>query len=86
MSHSASRGRSAAVLVLAALPASARTEATANPRSVLISDLSPAQQAQANGKDSVAIVDGDTVTYLAPTGDFRAAYFTVKEERESQGI
>ena len=50
MSHSPGHGRSAAVFVLSSLPANARAKASANPRSVFISDLSSAQQAKLTAK------------------------------------
>ena len=46
------------------------------------SDLTESQLASAAGSEVVAIVDGDEVTILAPTGDLAAALIAVEKEKK----
>lgn len=82
MAHSVGH-RSAAIFTLNSLPAAAQAKSR---RSLTISDLHSSQQAQANGRDVVAIIDGAYTHILSPTGDFAAAVLGIREERELQGI
>ena len=74
---------SAAVFRMNSLPAAAQGK---NPFTMTRDDLHPSQRAQANGRDVVAIVDGDNTHILAPTGDFQSAVRMVRSERSDQGI
>lgn len=74
---------SAAIFRMSELPAAARSK---NPKKMGRDDLHPSQRSQANGKDVVAILDGDNTHILAPTGHFSSAVKVVSEERTAQGI
>lgn len=82
MAHSVGH-RSVAVFRRNQLPSQAQAKAV---RRLTLSDLSAAQQAQAQGRDLVCIIDGDEQTILAPTGSLYPALKGVSEERELQGI
>ena len=77
------RNNSAAVFRMSDLPAAAQGK---NPFTMTAGDLHPSQRARANGRDVVAIVDGDDTVILSPTGDFASAVTSVLQEREDEGI
>jgi hypothetical protein len=52
----------------------------------VVDDLLATPRAEAQARDVVAIVEGDRVTVLAPTGSLSAALKAVKAEREAKGI
>lgn len=82
MSHSVGH-RSAAIFRFNSLPAQAQAKPK---RSITINDLHSSQQAQANAREVVAIIDGAYTHILAPTGNFAGALLGIREEREIQGI
>ena len=77
------RNNSAAVFRMNDLPAAAQGK---NPFTMSADDLHPSQRARANGRDVVAIVNGNDTHILAPTGDFPSAVTCVLQEREDEGI
>lgn len=72
--------RTASVFNFDDLPGSAKAKER---RKLSLSDLSPAQRALAESTDITAIVEGDTTTVLAPSGDFPSA---VKAVRLARGL
>jgi hypothetical protein len=52
----------------------------------VVDDLLATPRSEAQSRDVVAIVEGDRVTVLAPTGSLSAALKAVKAEREAKGI
>ena len=82
MGHSVGH-RSAAVFQYSSLPEQARAKSK---KQLHINDLTPSQQALAQNRDVVAVIDGNSTTIIAPTGDFAPALTGVLREREYLGI
>lgn len=65
------------------LPSQAQSK---SPNSLTRNDLSSTQRNDASNKDYVVIIDGDSQTILAPTGNLGLTLGEVLDEREDQGI
>lgn len=65
------------------LPSAARSK---NSKYITRADLSSSQRSSASDKDYVVIIDGDSQTILAPTGNVGTTIAEVLDEREEQGI
>lgn len=50
-------------------------------KDIKLSDLTTAQLTEAGSAEVVAIVDGDQITILEPTGDLASALIAVKKEK-----
>jgi hypothetical protein len=65
------------------LPSAARSK---NSKDITRGDLSSSQRSSASDKDYVVIIDGDSQTILAPTGNVGLTIGEVLDERQDQGI